>query len=259
MVFTGILANLTKKAIVKVGQTYSQAAKSIFQKSNKVNAGVVVPSSTMKANPSRFSNLVASTPAMTSSMRKTVDVAVGKPVVAQSSSISSSKPTEGRSKRSDVIRTTPPEARAPTTGSNVLPVGGALTAAGLAAGAYSLGESADTGGDNMGWYTNVDEYLGGGLPGGAPVDWTQTAISAAALYGGYGLAKAVTAGGTVNTLQKLFGGGSGRKVYRRRIGVKRSDIKRLKAMSRDLHRLDKVVNAAHIADIKFSRTTKARG
>jgi len=205
---------------------------------------------------------------VTSQAAKVSNMAVGMPVsqAAKTSKIQESKITSGRAKKSDLLKA--PERIVPV-GQGILtspspaptqPFGIGEMIAPAAAG-VGLGLTAGdtgTGGDSMGWYNMLDENLGGLLPGGEKVDWAQVAVGGALLAGGYGIGTALKGQGVFNSLQGLFTGGSRRKVYRRRIGVKRSDIKRLKAMSRDLHRLDKVVNAAHIADIRFSRTTKGR-
>lgn len=262
----GILSKIVQAGKAIIGQT-SNLGKSLMPKTFTLNAGEAVTKSYSTSKSPKtmtFSDLVRSTPAYSSPAARVVNIATGQPVTTISSS--SSKPkqstiTQGRSKRSDLVRT---QVMTSLPGSPVIP-GDSLglstplagAGLGLTGGDYT---NYTTGGDNMGWYNSLDENLAGLLPGGEKVDWGQAAIGAGLLAGGYGIGTALKGQAGFNSLQRLFGGGkSQRKVYRRRIGVKRSDIKRLKAMSRDLHRLDKVVNAAHIADIKFSRTTKARG
>jgi len=246
----------------KLGNLVSPLLSS--KKVNPDTAGRPLSSSTASIGKS-FENLVKSSPAVSSPAAKYTAVAAGMPVSLPraASSPQSSTITGGRAKRTDVTKTAPKAPSVTVTAQpyqysnvragstdipdTVLPVAGAL---GLTAG------SAMDGGNNMGWYSELDENLGGALPGGSKLDYGQLATMAGVALAGYGASRVLASGRIYNAVKGMFGG-STRKTYRRRIGVKRSDLKRFKAMKRDLQRLDKAVNLIGVADIKFSR--KARG
>jgi len=110
----------------------------------------------------------------------------------------------------------------------------------------------------MGAYNKLDDWLAGVLPGGVPVDVKEAAIKGLAGYAAYrlgGSAKSALSGMSIGSVvSRIFGGGGGvRKVRRARIGVRRSDYKRVNRMMNDLRRLDKFVNKVGIADLKFRR------
>lgn len=109
----------------------------------------------------------------------------------------------------------------------------------------------------MGAYNSLDDWMAGVLPGGTPVDVKEAVVKGLAVAGGAYLTKSLTgalAGANIGSrLSGIFGGRAGRKVRRARIGVRRSDYRRMSRMMTDLRRLDKFVNRIGIADLKFKR------
>jgi len=129
------------------------------------------------------------------------------------------------------------------------------------AAATNISAGSESGGQNMGAYKWVDDALAGLLPGGVEPQWTEAGLKALGAAGAYYLAgtaaSALTGGKIGGSISRLFGGGSSaRKVKRGRIGVRRSDYKRVRRMMGDLHRLDKFVNKYGLADIKFKKVAR---
>lgn len=251
-----------------ITQKISNLAKPLTSKLSPILAGKPLTSSTKistRGSTPTFSDLVRSSPMSIKNAPAAVSLAMGipgseitrqkamptafdKPAKSGISANSPKVPTRNQASTPTQTKTTP--TIEPSAGMPIMPALGAaaaLTGAGLAGMSVSSGES---GGNNMGWYDALDENLAGILPGGEKIDYGQAALMAGVALAGGGIAKVLSSGSLYGTVKGWLGG-SKRKVYRRRIGLKRSDVKRMKAVSRDLHRIDKVVNMLHIADVKF--------
>jgi len=188
--------------------------------------------------------------------------------VSKSASAAEKKKTSSVSKPSAVAAAAIPTkaaaaaAKVPaasTTSSTISPsmLGAEVAATGLlggitgAASNLFAGTETQAGDAKMSIYTRIDDALAGMMPGGVKLQWGEAALKGLAAYGGYRLGSAAAGMSVGSALSSMFGGKSARKVKRGRIGVRRSDYKRIKRALRDLHTLDKFVNRAGLADIKF--------